>query len=210
MSCNKRRRIRAQPYNRIGNLVWRTEPAYGLNRHVPLFALRLPLNESVGHAGAYGSGANGIHPYALCRVFQRRYFGEGLAKREIRPVFEGAKITLQSLFMCQQVFSSAVIGHVESRYGDEAMKNELCQVVPHPELDRDYVAAMLVSMENMARWGSSFARWLRKSRLCFAHHESAFKLILSGIRARRIGPLATGRMRLILEQEFPGRALPSG
>ncbi len=135
---------------------------------------------------------------------------DGLAKREIRPVFEGAKITLQSLFMCQQVFSAAVIGHVESRYDDDAMKNELCQVVPHPELDRDYVAAMLVSLENMARWGGSFGRWLRKSRLCFAHHESVFKLIVSGIRARRLGPLATGGMRRILEQEFPGRALPVG
>lgn len=127
---------------------------------------------------------------------------DGLAKREIRPVFEGTTITLQSLFMCQQVFSAAVIGHVESRYDDEAMKNELCQVVPHPERDRDYVAAMLVSLDNMAKWGGSFGRWLRKSRLCFAHHESTFKLIRSGIRARRLGPLATGKMRLILEQEF--------
>lgn len=135
---------------------------------------------------------------------------DGLAKREIRPVFDGAKITLQSLFMCQQVFSAAVIAHVENRYDDEAMKNELCQVVPHPEFGRDYVAAMAVSLANMNSWGRKFGRWLRRSRLSFAHHESAFKLIVSGLKARRLGPAAIGSMRSILEQEFPGQQLPAG
>ncbi len=130
---------------------------------------------------------------------------DGLAKREIRPVFEGAKITLQSLFMCQQVFSAAVIGQVESHYDDEPMKNELCQVAPHPEFSRDYLAAIAVSMANMERWGRHFGGWLRRSRLCIAHHESLIKLIVSGLRMRRFVPKATEQMRLILEQEFPGQ-----
>jgi len=128
---------------------------------------------------------------------------DGLAKREVRPVFDGGQITLQSLFMCQQVFSAAVIGQVESHYDDESMKNDLCQVVPHPEFSRDFPLAMAVSMANMEKWGRNFGRWLRKSRLSMAHHEPLFKLALSGLRTRRLVPKAAEQMRLILEQEFP-------
>jgi len=60
----------------------------------------------------------------------------GLAARPVVPVFDGDRITLQSLFMCQQVFSAALIGYVESRPLDDAAKNALCQVVPHPEVPR--------------------------------------------------------------------------
>lgn len=130
---------------------------------------------------------------------------DGLSKRPARPVFEGSTIRLQSLFMCQQVFSAAVIGQVESRYKDESMKNALCQVVPHPEFSRDFVAAMATSMANMSSWGRRFPRWLRRSRLSFAHHESLFKLFTSGMRARRFVPAAIERMNLIPEQEFPER-----
>ena len=127
---------------------------------------------------------------------------DGLAKREVRPVFEGGKITLQSLFMCQQVFSAAVIGHVESHYQDEKLKNELCQVVPHPELSRDFIAAIAISMENTRRWAAKFGRWLRGSRLFMAHHEPLYKLVLAGLRDRRYLPAATENLGRILEQEF--------
>jgi hypothetical protein len=57
----------------------------------------------------------------------------GLSRRPALPVFAGNTIRLQSLSMCQQVFSAAVIAYVEARYNNEAQKNELCQPVPHPE-----------------------------------------------------------------------------
>ena len=132
---------------------------------------------------------------------------DGLAKREVRPVFDGATITLQSLFMCQQVFSSAVIGKVESLDVDEKAKNELCQVVPHPEFSRDFVAASAISMENIGRWGKRFGRWLRGSRLFMAHHESLSKLVLSQLRDRRYLAAASENLTRILEQEF-GSAEP--
>lgn len=127
----------------------------------------------------------------------------GLAKREIRPVFDGEKITLQSLFMCQQVFSAAVIGYVEGRYADDERKNELCRVVPHPEFSRDYLTAMAVSLSNMDAWTRNFGKWIRRSRLCFAHHESAFELLRSARKAKKIAPQALETMRLILGSEFP-------
>jgi hypothetical protein len=134
---------------------------------------------------------------------------DGLAKREIRPVFEGSQITLQSLFMCQQVFSAAVIAKVESLEGDDSMKNELCQVVPHPEFNRDFVAALAVTGSNMQNWGKRFGWWLRRSRLCALHHEPLLGLVRAGLRERRNGAKSAESTRRILEQEFPGREFPS-
>ena len=130
---------------------------------------------------------------------------DGLAKREIRPVFESDRITLQSLFMCQQVFSAAVIAKVETLEGDDGMKNELCQVVPHPEVNRDFVAAMAVSGANIQNWGKKFGWWLRKSRLCMLHHESFLALLRAGFRERRSASKTRESTLRILEQEFPGR-----
>lgn len=133
---------------------------------------------------------------------------DGLARRPVRPVFEPAAIRLQSLFMCQQVFTASVIGHIECREVDLATKNSLCRVVPHPEFSRDYVLALALSMANMNDWGREFGRWLRKSRLCFVHHESTLDLLRAGIRGRRFLGDATEGLRKIFEQEFPGRNFP--
>ncbi|MFP6579269.1 MAG: NAD(P)-binding protein [Myxococcota bacterium] len=129
----------------------------------------------------------------------------GLAKREVCPVFQGKVITLQSLFMCQQVFSASVIAHVESLSIPEEKKNEFCQPVPHPELNRDFVAATAVSASNMRNWGRRFGMWLRRSRLCMLHHEPLLGLIRAGLRERRYASQAAASTERILEQEFPGR-----
>jgi hypothetical protein len=133
---------------------------------------------------------------------------DGLAKREVRPVFEGDRITLQSLFMCQQVFSAAVIGNIEARVnGEQQRKNELCQVVPHPEFSRDFVMAMAVSMQNIDNWGREFGMWLRRSRLSMVHHDSTIQLLRGALRARKIMPVAIEKMRLIIQQEFGAEAI---
>ena len=133
----------------------------------------------------------------------------GLAEREIKPVFNDSQITLQSLFMCQQVFSAAIIAHVESAYADEAIQNELCRVVPHPEINRDFIAALTVSGMNMTNWGKKFGLWLRRSRLCMLHHEPLFPLVLAGLRQGRSVTKSAENGRRILEQEFPGRDFTS-
>lgn len=133
---------------------------------------------------------------------------DGLSARETVPIFDGSQITLQSLFICQQVFSASVIGYVESRFDDEAQKNELCQPVPHPEFNRDFVRASAISMANTVRWGRSLFWWLRRSRLFMASHEPLWKILWSGWRTQ--GLLAPGKenMRKIFEQEFPGEPFP--
>ena len=133
---------------------------------------------------------------------------DGLAKREPRPVFEGNRITLQSLFMCQQVFSASVIAHVENRFSDEAEKNELCQVVPHPEFNRDFIAASATSTMNLQNWGRKFGWWLLRSRLCMLHHEPLLGLIRAGFRERRRAAESAESTQRILEQEFPSGEPP--
>jgi hypothetical protein len=54
----------------------------------------------------------------------------GLEKRLAKPVFAGSQITLQPVRTCQPVFSAAFIGHIESAYEKEALKNELCTPAP--------------------------------------------------------------------------------
>ncbi len=126
---------------------------------------------------------------------------DGLAKRPAKPVFQGDSITLQSVFMCQQVFSAALIAYVETLDREESQKNDLCQVVPHPEFTRDYLSAMATSNLNFERWARPIGRWLRASRLSLSHHEPLFRLLRETWRAKRIGRPAVERMNQILSSE---------
>ncbi|MGI9589726.1 MAG: NAD(P)-dependent oxidoreductase [Myxococcota bacterium] len=92
---------------------------------------------------------------------------DGLATRPVKKVFEGDTITLQSVRLCQQVFSAAFIAHVEHAYTDEATKNELCAPIPHPDTDLDFLRTMLANGLNQARWSQEPAllEWLHRSRL---------------------------------------------
>ncbi|MEM7284754.1 MAG: NAD(P)-binding protein [Actinomycetota bacterium] len=92
---------------------------------------------------------------------------DGLERRPIVPVFDGDRITLQTVRTCQQVFSAAFIGHVEVAYDDEAQKNELATVVPHPDTDEDWLRVTLGGLLNSARWraDADLGEWLRDARL---------------------------------------------
>ncbi len=55
------------------------------------------------------------------------------------PVFDGNRITLQWVRLCQPTFSAALIGHVEATYNDEAEKNQLCAPIPLPTVPLDWL-----------------------------------------------------------------------
>jgi len=131
-----------------------------------------------------------------------------LAKRDSVPVFDGATITLQSLLMCQQVFSASVIAHAENRYTDDQQKNMLCMPVPHPEHHRDYIAAMAGTLVNTLKWERHFSWWLLRSRLSFKHHENIFTVLICGFKAWRCSALALKNLRQIFKEEFPGKVFP--
>ena len=133
---------------------------------------------------------------------------DGLAKRDVRPVFEGDRITLQSLFMCQQVFSASLIGRVEARIADEKAKNDLCQVVPHPNTPKDFLLASLVSNQNVERWLRAFPVWLLRSRLSLFSQDGLFRFVLGSLRAGKILAASTANMSKIFQQEFPDAENP--
>jgi hypothetical protein len=128
---------------------------------------------------------------------------DGLAKREVRPVFEGAQITLQSVSMCQQVFSASVIGYVETRFSDEKLMNEICQVVPHPERSKDFVLSSVLTNQNVTRWLKEFPRWLLGSRLSISHHEGILKLLIAAFRTRKAMADSNENLKRLVEREFP-------
>jgi hypothetical protein len=121
----------------------------------------------------------GIDPGALrldggdVRVQGRALFvdctADGLERRPAVPVFAGEAITLQSVRTCQQVFSAALIAHVEATVDDVALKNRICTPIPHPDTDGDYVRTSLANSLNTAEWArhESLQRWLATSRLNF-------------------------------------------
>ena len=123
---------------------------------------------------------------------------DGLAKRDAVPIFDGNRITLQSVFLCQQVFSAAILGFIETKFDDDETKNNLCEVVPHPELERDYVSALTVSIENAARWANHLGGWLRRSRLFLLRYESWWSLLRNGLLLRKLAPTLRSRADLLL------------
>ena len=87
------------------------------------------------------------------RVLHVDCSADGLERRPPVPVFNGDRITLQSVRTCQQVFSAAFIAHVEASYPDNRVRNELCTPVPHPDSHLDWLRTTLSNGMNQARWG---------------------------------------------------------
>lgn len=100
-----------------------------------------------------------------------------LANLEMKPIFEEGLITPQTVRALQPVFSAALIAHIELAYGDDDKKNELCQVVPIPNHDTDWIRMMVVLMKNQYNWGQDkeLRKWLQNNRL------DGFASIVAGI-----------------------------
>lgn len=92
---------------------------------------------------------------------------DGLERRAAVPVFDGNRITLQTVRHCQQVFSAAFIAHCDVAYDTEQAKNDLCGVVPHPDSANDWIRTAYGASLNSGRWGADadLQAWLAESRL---------------------------------------------
>lgn len=86
---------------------------------------------------------------------------------EIKPVFQDNLITPQTVRQYQPVFSAAFIAHVEAAYEGEKKKNNLCQVVPLPNHDTDWIKMLAVMMVNQMTWSQDkeLRKWLFNNRL---------------------------------------------
>ncbi|SON61822.1 hypothetical protein MSIMFI_03341 [Mycobacterium simulans] len=92
---------------------------------------------------------------------------DGAPQRPATPVFDEGRITLQAVRGCQQVFSAAFIAHVEFAYDDDAVKNELCEPIPHPDSDLDWLRLTQSDLRNFRRWlyDPDLTDWLSSARL---------------------------------------------
>jgi threonine dehydrogenase-like Zn-dependent dehydrogenase len=104
---------------------------------------------------------------------------DGLATKESKPIFTTGSITLQSVFMCQQVFSAALIGRLETARMTDVERNRLVVPVPHPAITEDLPRALLASAQNMVRCHTRVPWWLRRDRLFFGHHASIRRYLVA-------------------------------
>lgn len=84
-----------------------------------------------------------------------------------KPIFEEELITPQTVRPYQPIFSASVIAYVEAHYEDDKTKNKLCQVVPLPNHDTDWIPMTAAQMVNQAAWSQdkTLRRWVRANRL---------------------------------------------
>ncbi len=99
----------------------------------------------------------------------------GLGRREVATVFDGDRITLQTVRTCQPVFSAALIAHVEAAYADDTTKNSLCRPIPNPEVPMDWLRMMLTYNGNQLCWFDEpdMMAWLDTARLNILSHATA-------------------------------------
>lgn len=118
---------------------------------------------------------------------------QGLPRPPSVPVFDGDRITLQSVRSCQQVFSAAFIAHVEAGYPDDAVRNALCAPVPHPDAPIDWLRHTLADNLAQLRWlrDPELMEWMRSARLNAA--RDLFPVFPPGkerVRDKALGALA--------------------
>ncbi len=86
---------------------------------------------------------------------------------ESYPVFNGDTICVQTVRSYQPVFSAAFIAHIEAKYDDEKVKNDICGLVPLPNHDTDWLMGIAAQMRNQRRWSEEpdLRQWLIENRL---------------------------------------------
>lgn len=121
---------------------------------------------------------------------------DGLARLQPKPLFSPGGITLQSVFMCQQVFSAALIARLELLKLDDEQRNAVCEPVPHPEYKADLPPCVTMSLGNVINAHRHVPLWLRRCRLNLMSHESLIDYCLAAYRARN----AVSRARVSVQR----------
>lgn len=90
-----------------------------------------------------------------------------IAATKTFPIFEKTKITIQTVRSFQPIFSASFIAHIEANYHDQIEKNDICQVVPLPNHDYDWLLGMAAQMRNQQRWSKEdgLRQWMMDNRL---------------------------------------------
>jgi hypothetical protein len=131
----------------------------------------------------------------------------GLAKTAPQPLFSDGRVVLQSVFMCQQTFSAALIAHLELMDIGDDERNGICRPVPHPELKEDLLDCLLTSTQNVIDWNRKFPVWLRRSRLNLGHEDAPHRYLRAAVKMVLLQRKAVASMNGLLAgtQGLPAR-----
>ncbi|MBX2875664.1 MAG: hypothetical protein KTR30_26335 [Saprospiraceae bacterium] len=90
-----------------------------------------------------------------------------ISNLEITPVFQDGRIIPQTVRSYQPLFSASLIAYIEAKFDSEQEKNALCQVVPLPNHDTDWIKMLTIFMMNQYSWNQhkSIRKWLLGNRL---------------------------------------------
>jgi hypothetical protein len=101
-----------------------------------------------------------------------------ITRREVRPIFDGNRITLQMIRIPQPTFSAACVAFIEATFGDasDEEKNRFAAPIPLPDSVAEVPLAQLV--DNMNRFHAArhpaLRDWMNRSRLDgYAHLVAA-------------------------------------
>ena len=107
----------------------------------------------------------------------------GLAPRAEKKIFSKNTITLQSIMMCQQIFSASIIAKIESLDLTANEKNALVMPVSHPEFADDLPKCIFQTFKNLDQVNRKFPVWMRSARLNGMAHQSFFSYLADGVKA---------------------------
>ncbi|AXT85109.1 hypothetical protein C6I20_07885 [Aeromicrobium sp. A1-2] len=124
----------------------------------------------------------------------------GLVQVDPHPLFSAGRVTLQSVFMCQQTFSAALLAHMELLDLSDERRNKICVPVPHPELTHDLASTLVATTQNMLSCNRHMALWLRRSRLYLGHHSAPHRYLLGSGKLAVINRRARVAMKGMLHK----------
>lgn len=107
---------------------------------------------------------------------------DALAAKDPTPIFSEGRIDLQSVFFCQQVFSAAAIGRLETRRITDGMRNWI-KPVPHPETAKEWTGLLSCTFDNVLKMHAFMPLWMMTSRLFYLSHEPRLMYLKYAVQA---------------------------
>jgi hypothetical protein len=92
---------------------------------------------------------------------------DGIPQLPEQPIFQGNRIKVQYVRMCQPTFSAAFLAHVEATLSNDEEKNALCRPVRIPNEPMDWLRIQLATAKNVMAWSKSpeLKQWMYRARL---------------------------------------------
>lgn len=131
-----------------------------------------------------------------------------IARRPVRPIFEGDHITLQMIRAGLFTFSIAVIAFLEATCDDDEMKNHLAPPLSAPDVPADWIRLFQAENEIQKRWSTDLGlkTWISEHRLSGANlrtvsNEPDPEAQAIRTRIREYAPLAGEKLPQLLAEQ---------